>query len=67
MTGWGKGFLDGENLSERLSAMKNLAKFGLLLIVSGTFSSCGIPMAAVRTAQNTVRTAVSTTSSVLGY
>gem|GEM_PF-2294949 len=47
--------------------MKNLVKLGVVLIVSGMFSSCGVPMSAVRTVQNTARTAVSTAGAALNY
>lgn len=61
-----KPFLDGLLSFERLSAMKNLLKLGVLLTVSGLFSSCGIPMSAVRTAQNSVKSLVSAASNPLG-
>jgi len=43
--------------------MKNLLKLGLLLVISGLMSSCGAPMAAMRTVQNTASAAMS----VAGY
>ncbi|MFD2256980.1 hypothetical protein ACFSSA_09850 [Luteolibacter algae] len=39
--------------------MKNLVKIGLVLLVSGAFSSCGIPMATVRSVQAAAKTAAS--------
>lgn len=34
--------------------MKNLTKLAVLLMISGALSSCGLPMALVRTVENTV-------------
>jgi len=62
-----KPFLDGIVRFETLAPMKNLLRLGVLLAISGLFSSCGIPMSAVRIAQNTAKTLVSTASSPLGY
>jgi len=62
-----KPFLDGIVRFETLVPMKNLLKLGVLLAISGLFSSCGIPMSAVRTAQNTMKSLVSTASNPLGY
>lgn len=62
----GKGFLDGVALIERLAGMKNLLKLGTLLVLSGMLGSCGIPMAAVRTVQNTIKSAAQTVQNPLG-
>jgi hypothetical protein len=51
---------------EKLAGMKNLLKLGVLLVLSGMLGSCGIPMAAVRTAQSTVRSAIATAQNPLG-
>ncbi len=61
-----KGFLDDAPRIEKLAGMKNLLKFGALLVMSGMLGSCGIPMATVRTAQNTVKSAVATAQNPLG-
>ncbi|MEP2776238.1 MAG: hypothetical protein ABJQ29_06890 [Luteolibacter sp.] len=37
--------------------MKTLLKVGALVVIAGVLGSCGIPMAAIRTAKNTPRTA----------
>ncbi|QTN31390.1 hypothetical protein HZ994_03285 [Akkermansiaceae bacterium] len=47
--------------------MKNLLKFGALVVMGGMLGSCGIPMSAVRTAQNTVKSAVTTVQNPLNY
>ena len=62
----GKGFLDGVARIEKLAGMKNLSKLGMLLVLSGMLGSCGIPMAAVRTAQNTIKSAAQTLKNPLG-
>jgi len=62
-----KPFLDGIARCGTLAPMKTLLKLGGLLAISGLFSSCGIPMAAVRTAQNTMKSLVSVASGSLGY
>jgi hypothetical protein len=62
-----KRFLDDEWLIVKLAGMKNLTKLAALVVISGMLGSCGIPMAAVRTAQSTARTLVSTAQSPLGY
>ncbi len=67
MVAWMKPFLDGIRLFATLVSMKNLLKLGVLLTISGLFSSCGLPMAAVRTAQNTARSLITTASNPLGY
>jgi len=48
-------------------AMKRLAVFTLVLVVAGMTSSCGLPMAAVRTVSNTTKSAVSGASSLMNY
>lgn len=47
--------------------MKTLLKFGALLVMGGMLGSCGIPMASVRTAQNTLKSAMQTAENPLGY
>jgi hypothetical protein len=47
---------------EKLAAMKNLLKLSALLVISGILGSCGIPMATVRTVQNSAQTLVSAAS-----
>lgn len=54
-----KRFLDDGSRIMKLARMKNLKLLGTLIVVCGMLGSCGIPMAAVRTAQNTARTLVS--------
>lgn len=46
--------------------MKNLLKLGALLVMGGILGSCGIPMATVRTAQSTVKSAYATMQNPLG-
>jgi len=62
-----KRFLDDKGLIEKLAGMKNLTKLAALVVLSGMLGSCAIPMAAVRTAQTTVKTAVATAQNPLGY
>lgn len=54
-----KRFLDVEGRNLKLLRMKNLMKLGVLVALCGMLGSCGLPMASVRTAQNTARTLVS--------
>jgi hypothetical protein len=54
-----KRFLDDRSGKLKLARMKNLKKLGVLVAMCGMLGSCGIPMATVRTAQNTARTVVS--------
>ena len=63
---WGKGFLDDEAGIVKLAGMKNLFKLATLLVLCGMLGSCGIPMSAVRTVQNTARSAISTVQNPLG-
>lgn len=48
-----KRFLDGNVILDRVAVMKNLLRLGAVLIVSAICSSCGAPMAAIRTLKNT--------------
>jgi len=57
--GVAKRFLDDKGSILKLARMKNLMKLGVLVAMCGMLGSCGIPMAAVRTAQSTARTLVS--------
>ncbi len=45
--------------------MKNLVRFGCALVVCAIFSSCGIPMAAVRTLKNAPQTVTNATNELL--
>ena len=48
-------FLDDACKIMKLARMKNLKMLGALVVLCGMLGSCGIPMATVRTAQNTVK------------
>jgi hypothetical protein len=62
-----KRLLDDEGGILKLARMKNLKMLGALVVMCGMLGSCGIPMSAVRTAQNTAKSLVSTASNPLGY
>ncbi len=51
ITAW-KRFLDVEGRNLKITRMKNLMRLGVLAAMCGMLGSCGIPMAAVRTVQN---------------
>jgi hypothetical protein len=53
-----KRFLDDACKILKLSRMKNLKMLGALVVLCGMLGSCGIPMASVRTAQNTAKSLV---------
>ena len=57
-----KRFLDDGDRIMKLARMKNMKMIGVLVMMCGTLGSCGIPMATVRTAQNTVKSLVSLAS-----
>lgn len=61
-----KGFLDDGAGIVKLAGMKNLFKLAALLVLGGMLGSCGIPMSAVRTVQNTARSAITTIQNPLG-
>lgn len=57
-----KRFLDDARRIKKLARMKNLKMLGALVVLCGMLGSCGIPMATVRTAQNTAKSLVSLAS-----
>lgn len=48
-----KRFLDDQGGKSKLARMKNLKLLGALVVMCAMLGSCGIPMATVRTLQNT--------------
>ena len=58
-----KRFLDDPGGIRKLARMKNLKMLGVLVAMCGMLGSCGIPMASIRTLQNTATNA----AGLVGY
>jgi hypothetical protein len=54
-----KRFLDDMGGKLKLARMKNLKMLAILIAMCGMLGSCGIPMSALRTVQNTASSVVS--------